>query len=204
MTVKSDIKAARRDLKAFERKQLRFAVARALTSAAFDVRKRITVRTWPRAVSVRNRRFISAVLRVEKATKRKQQAVVLNPPGKRNRSYLQTLAVGGLKRPRKAGSIAVPASRNIKRTATGKIPKGKQPRNLRGNRKVIKKRLRKAHPALWQIMRGGRLRLLYSLVPRARVPKQFAFYKDAQSTASRSFPNRLRQSLAKAIATARF
>ena len=128
----------------------------------------------------------------------------MNPPNKRERTYLQRLAVGGLKAPRSSSELAIPASRNIKRTATGKIPKGRQPTTLRGKANVVRKRLRKSNPGLWQVMRNGRLRLLYTLVPRARVSKQFRFYEDAASTTNRAFPHQFDRALAKAIQTARF
>ena len=80
-----------------QRKQLPFATAGALTDTAFDVRKHVVEKTFPRDFDLKNKRFAAATLRVEKANKRKLRAAVYDRLG---REYLETQARGGIKKPR--------------------------------------------------------------------------------------------------------
>ena len=64
------------------RKQLPFATAGALTSTAFDIRKHVIEKTFPRDFDLRNKRFAVATLRVEKANKRKLRAAVYDRLGR--------------------------------------------------------------------------------------------------------------------------
>ena len=108
-----------------QRKQLPFATAGALTATAFDVRKHVIERTFPRDFDQRNKRLAAAALRVEKANKRKLCAAVYDRLG---REYLETQARGGIKR--STGQwISIP-TKHIQRTAAGKIGKAKRPQNI--------------------------------------------------------------------------
>ena len=105
-----------------QRKQLPFATAGALTATAFDVRKHVIEKTFPRDFDLRNKRFAAAALRVEKANTRKLRAAVYDRLG---REYLETQARGGIKRP--TGQwISIP-TKHIQRTAAGKVGKAKRP-----------------------------------------------------------------------------
>ena len=68
-----------------QRKQLPFATAGALTDSAFDVRKHVVEKTFPRDFDLKNKRFAGATLRVEKASKRKLRAAVYDRLGREYR-----------------------------------------------------------------------------------------------------------------------
>ena len=198
-SVKSNVKQFSRGLSSIQRRQIPFATARALNDTIFGVRKRIVGRTWPRAVTVRNRRFMSTALRVEKATKRKQQVALFDRFG---RDFLPLQAEGGIKRPRGA-HIAVPIQRNVRRTASGKVRKSQLPRVVLRKPKVFTGRIRSAHPAIAERTRKGGLKLLYTLIRSAPIAKRFMFYEDAAASSARQFPRHLARRFTQALRTAR-
>lgn len=200
VNVTSNISAFTKAMDAFGKKQIPYATAKALTTTAFDVRKQIVEETYPKSFTVRNRRFASAMFRVEEANKRTLTARVFDQLG---RDYMVNQAQGGIKRPR-GNSIAIP-SRQIKRTATGKVPKAKQPRNVLGG-KGYKTKLRSGQDVIAEHTGRGasrKQRVLYLLENTARIPKRFPFYEDASKTASRMFDRNFKKSFAFAKMTAK-
>ena len=193
INVKSNISTFAKAMDAFGRNQIPFATANALTSTAFDVRKQIVDDTYPSSFTVRNKRFASAMFRVEKATRRNLTARVYDRLG---RDYMTIQAEGGLKRPR-GSNIAIP-SRQIKRTKTGRVPKNRHPRNVLGG-KAYKTKLDSGQEVIAeQTGRGAarKQRVLYLLEKIARIPKRFAFYEDANKKAGRVFDRNFRKSFA--------
>jgi len=200
ISVKSNILAFAKAMDAFGKNQIPFATANALTTTAFDVRKKIVEDTYPDSFTVRNKRFASQMFRVDKATKRNLTARVYDRLG---RDYMVNQAEGGIKRPR-GNHIAIP-SRQIKRTASGKVPKAKQPRNVLGG-KGYRTTLRSGQDVIAeQTGRGAarRQRVLYLLENVARIPKRFPFYEDANRMAGRVFDRNFGKSFAFAKQTAR-
>ena len=148
-----------------QRKQLPFATAGALTSTAFDVRKQVVEKTFPRAFTTRNTRFATNILEVKPAKKRELTATLFD---KKGRDYLELHARGGIKRP--TGQwISIP-TRHIKRTAKGKVGKAKRPRNIVNKPNVF---FRHQGPTPDIVRRprgkGKQLEVLYQLVPLARI-----------------------------------
>jgi len=200
VNVSSNISAFTKAIDAFGKNQIPFATANALTTTAFDVRKQIVDKTYPKSFTVRNRRFASQMFRVDKATKRNLTAKVFDRLG---RDYMTTQAEGGLKRPR-GTNIAIP-SRQIKRTGSGRVPKNKQPRNVLGGR-GYKTTLRSGQEVIAQQVGRGAARkqqVLYLLEKVARIPKRFPFYEDASITARRMFAKNFKKSFARAKRTTR-
>jgi hypothetical protein len=182
-------------------KQLPFATSVALNSTAFDVREQIVERTYPKSFTVRNKRFASAMFRVEKASKRKLTAAVFDKLG---RDYMVKQAEGGIKTPR-GTNIAIPGRLN-QRTATGKIPRSRQPRNLLNNGKAYKTTLRGGQQAIVQPQGRGkskRLKVMYVLEQRANIPQRFDFYEDASMISRRVFDKNFAKAFARAKRTAR-
>jgi len=182
-------------------KQLPFAMSQALNATAFDVRKQIVDRTYPQAFNVRNKRFASAMFRVDKATKRKLSASVFDRLGK---DYMVKQAEGGIKRPR-GNNIAIPGRQN-QRTGTGKIPRSRQPRTLLSNGKAYKTKLRSGQPAIVQPHGRGKnkkLKVMYVLEQTARIPQRFDFYQDANKVSRRNFEKNFNKAFAKAKRTAK-
>lgn len=200
INVQSNISTFAKAMDAFGRDQIPFATASALNSTAFDVRKQIVEDTYPNSFTVRNKRFASQMFRVDKANKRNLTARIYDRLG---RDYMVNQAEGGIKRPR-GNHIAIP-SRQIKRTASGKVPKAKQPRNVLGGR-GYRTTLDSGQPVIAeQTGRGAarRQRVLYLLENVARIPKRFPFYEDANRKAGRVFDRNFAKSFAFAKQTAR-
>ena len=200
ISVKSNISAVTKALDAFGKRQIPFATSLALNDAAFALRKEIVERTYPDSFTVRNKRFAGAMFRVGKASKRNLTATVSDVLG---RDYMAMQAEGGIKRPR-GRNIAIP-SRQIKRTATGKVPMAKQPRNVLGG-KGYRTTLRSGQPVIAEnVGRGAakRQRVLYLLEPTARIPKRFPFYERGRKVAQTSFARAFNKRFAQARRTAR-
>ena len=200
ISVKSNISAVTEALDAFGKRQIPFATSLALNDAAFALRKEIVERTYPDSFTVRNKRFAGAMFRVGKASKRNLTATVSDVLG---RDYMAMQAEGGIKRPR-GRNIAIP-SRQIKRTATGKVPMAKQPRNVLGG-KGYRTTLRSGQPVIAEnVGRGAakRQRVLYLLEPTARIPKRFPFYERGRKVAQTSFARAFNKRFAQARRTAR-
>lgn len=194
--VSANVKAVRRWLTDIERRQVPFATAQALNATAFEVRSEIVGKTFPQAFDVKARGFARAAFRVDKASKRLPRASVFDRLGRAN---LALHAEGGTRRPRGA-ALAIPQT--IKRTAGGRVPKGKTPRALKGKRTVFKAPTRTGNMGIWERTRSG-TRLLYTLAPEAKIARRFRFYEDAAKVARKRFDANFRTALARALATAR-
>ena len=200
ISVKSNISTFAKAMDAFGKNQIPFATAMAMNSTAFDVRKQIVDDTYPNSFTVRNKRFASAMFRVEKATKRKLVARVYDRLG---RDYMVNQAEGGVKRPR-GNHIAIPG-RAIKRTASGKIPKGRQPRNVLNSR-GYRTKLQSGQDVIAEQTGMGaakRQRVLYLLENVAHIPKRFPFYEDAARKTRRVFDGHFGRAFRRAVASAR-
>jgi hypothetical protein len=181
------------NVKKIER-QIPFAQSKAINDTAFKVRQQIVRHTYPDAFEVKNPRFISAVLRVEKSTKTKLEARVFDRLG---RDYLQRQAIGGTKLPR-GNSIAVPGVQNTARTAGGAIRKSDRPRNV-----LTRKDTFKTDKGIFQRRGKQPIKMLYLLTPDANIPKRFPFYEDARRIVNDHFNANYRKALQQAMRTAR-
>ncbi|GGC90483.1 hypothetical protein [Chelatococcus reniformis] len=164
------------DLRDFERAsrqiggaadQVPFALAGALNTALFNTRKKLVTETWPKSVTVRNRSFLSAALRVETATKGKLEGAIFDSMG---RAHLGLHARGGTKRPAR-GMLAIPTAR-VRRTARG-VAANQKP-------SMLKRSVRKGNLIFQETGRGKakRLELMYKLAPMARIKKDVPFVED--------------------------
>ncbi len=184
-------------IRGLARKQLPFATANAINSTCFDIRKEIVSHTYPEAFDVRNKHFARAAFRVGKASKRRLVGRVYDRLG---RGWLERQARGGTKRP-DGSNLAIP-TRNIKRTASGRIGVAKRPRNLRN---AFVADLRGRGKAVYQRYgrKGKKLRLAYVLEPRARVDQRFDFYEDANRIVNKRFVAHFSRAFAHAVRTSK-
>ena len=188
----SNYKQLERRLNNVQRRQLPFAFSKTLNEVAKRIRKRIVERTYPAAFNVRDRRFANATFKIDFSNKRKLEARVYDRFGRAN---LKLHAEGGIKRA-KRGSIAVP-SRYVKDRRTGRGVR----RSLRPREVVDSQKGYKTQRAIFQAYgpKASKKRLLYSLVPSARISKRFPFYEDAdriiRKDLSRVFNYQLKQAL---------
>jgi hypothetical protein len=184
------------DFSAFERKarqidalqrEVPFALSRALNEAALKTRQSLIDETWPKYVEVRNRHFLRAALRVEKASKGNLRVAVVDTLGRGN---LKLHAEGGTKRAR--GRLAIP-SKAVRRTAKG-VARSQRPVNIKN--KVVRKGLIFERTGKGE---NARLRLMYSLKPSAKIDKRVPFKEDfarsMRAEVQRLFPQHLQHAM---------
>ena len=174
--------------------QIPFAQSKALNDTAFQIRRQIVQHTYPDSFTVRNSRFISTVLRVERASKTNLNARVFDRLG---RDYLERQAKGGTKTPQ-GNHIAIPGVQNTARTAGGAIPKAIRPRSLLNRKDIFK-----TDTLIYQRLPQQPPKILYILEPSANIPKRFPFYEDATKVANEKFSANYKAALQHAMRTAR-
>lgn len=174
------------------RKQVPFAISLSINSALFDARREIVGVTFPRSFEIRNGRFPSAAMRVDKAHKGNLQGSLYDRLG---RGHLQKHALSGTKQAA-SGNLAIPAPHIAKLRGARGIPKSKRPRAFKN-----KKTIRVTDEGIFE-GRGGRLHALYFFERTARLPKRFPFYetfeREVETSMRRTFPANFRKALASA------
>ena len=181
-------------------KQMPFAMSQALNSTAFDIRRQVVDRTYPNSFDVKNRAFVNAMMRVEKASKRKLSAAVFD---RFKRDYMTNQAEGGIKQKR-GRYVAIPASDRPK--VSGKATYHRvHPRQVLSRPKAF---VQKANNSTMILERRTKrrypLKKLYVLhTSSPRIPKRFPFYEDAEAVSRRNFDKNFAKSFARAKATAR-
>jgi hypothetical protein len=189
------------DTSAFERQaraisggidQLGYALSRAMNVAVKDARTVLVQQTWPKSVTVRNKSFLSAALRMEFATKG-NLSVAITDAGLPGRAHLALHADGGTKVAK--GRLAIPTNA-VRKGASGVVA-SQLPAVLK--RKVVKGGL------IFQAYGRGKnshLRLMYKLQSSATQPADVPFrsdFADAILNGVRtSFPEAFRRALATA------
>lgn len=188
------------DIGAFERRaremsasldQLPFAIANSMNAAAVETRQEIISDVWPKAVTVRNRSFMRAALRVEFASKASLSVSIYDTLG---RAHLAKHARGGTKQGK--GRLAIPA-RDIPRGASG-VRQSMRPMNLK--RAVVKGGM------IFQAVGRGknsRLKLIYKLAPSAVIKKNVPFLEEFRARMLAKIDKGFPLALAKAMATRR-
>lgn len=168
------------DMRDFERKaaeiagamdQIPFALANAMTSAAFKAREVLVSETWPSHVEQRNRAFIRRALRIEKARKNDLRVEIYDDLG---RGHLQLHAKGGTRAAR-GRRLAIPPQGTAQRKAGGGIKAGALPKALIA--RTPKRALRITPKGIF-VGENGRLKLKYVFAPSAQINKDVPFYED--------------------------
>lgn len=175
------------------RKQLPFAISQAINAGLFDARKEIVNRTFPKSFDLHNKRFPTAAMRVDKASKGHLEGSLYD---KLRRGHLAKHADGGTKRAT-SGNLAIPTRKIRASRGSRGIPKGKRPRAFK-NAKTIR-----VTPEGIFRGQGGRLVPLYFFAPAANLPKRFPFYEVFEREVTQSMRANLPKFFRKALATAR-
>lgn len=201
LDVSADFDRLERSLLDMEKRQLPFAISQALTSTAFDVRKQLVDRTWPRSVDVRDARFINAALRVDKASKRILVAGVYD---RLERDFLERQARGGIKTGR-GHDVAIPTERVKARRGARGVPKSLRPRQVLDKPTGFVKAVRGKRVVFRRVggKRNPKVEALYTLVPAARVRRSFPAYRDARDVVGRRIGKHFHTSFERAMRTAR-
>lgn len=204
ITIDLQLSPALQALSDLKRKQLPFATAVALTKTAQAAQKTIRAQL-PDRFTIRSP-FVERGVRIEAATKAKQEAAVLwrAPGGSDRRGFAKYLArqeVGGVTDPR-GRYTALP--RKVKRGAKGLIGKANRPSALLKRKTVfIDENGRNA--AIYQrVGKKAPPRLLYYLTEKpARYKPRWQFRETAMNEARKVFKREFGKAFAKALATRR-
>ena len=172
--------------------QLPFALSTMLNDAAFATRRVLTESTWPKHVNVRNKNFLSASLRVEKASKYRLRVEIYDIL---ERGKLYYHAKGGLVRPFSSRVFAIPVPGHVRRGARGVSARDK-PRNLPNNKRSVRVTKRGIF-----VGKGGRLHMIYSFKPAISQPKDVPFFEDFHYAMKAHCRTSFGQHLARAMAT---
>lgn len=213
ISVKSNVDQISRLIRSY-RDQIPQATAAALTKTAYDIKQEIVQNTWPQSVTARNSRFMKAVLKVEKATKKYLTAIVFDNLG---REYLGKLESSGTKIPM-GNNIAIPARdvEGMVRGANGAVKKSYKPRTLLDKKRFFRTTLKSGMDAIVERPSGkeagirkrnrlkrGPLKVWYLLEPKAHIPKLFPFYQAARTVVQRRLEINFRNAFRRAVMTRR-
>lgn len=182
-----------------KRSQLPFATAVALTKTAKAAQAEIRSQL-PERFTIRSA-FVERGVRIEAATKNRQQAAVFwrGPSGSRFAESLARQETGGVKRPAKR-FLALP--RNVKRGASGAVPKSQRPAALLRQKRVFTQDVAGGKVILRRVSKDAPPRLLFFLMERpAQIPPRFRFRETAANVARRTYRKEFGRAFAKAIAT---
>lgn len=166
-------------------RQLPFALATAMNTAAKNTRQVLIRETWPRNVTQRNSGFIAAALSTKFANKGNLRIEIFDRLG---RASLALHAEGGTKKPR-GNRLAIPSANGIVRRTSRGVPAAQRPRAIVASTPA--RALRVTTRGIF-VAQGGRLRLVYALTPSARQPADVPFEGDFAQTMlldlGKSFP----------------
>lgn len=184
-----------RSLTEFERRQLPFATAKALTFTARDTVKPAIERRIEAAFD-NPIPFTKRGVGWKAARKTMLVSSVHIKPIQA--AYLKLQQTGGVRRPKRR-SLVIPAGQRVNRY--GNLPRGKvkaliaDPRNFVGRIGST--------AGIWKRRKRGAPKLLILFADSARYQPRFAFYVAARRAARRGFPMHFRRTFPEAIRTAR-
>lgn len=178
-----------------ETDQLPFAVSVAMNASTFAARNHIVRTVWPRSVSLRNKRFAGAAIRVtKKATKHDLVTAVFDTL---DRDAFRRQAEGERRKPVSGRSLAIPVG--VKRLTGGAVPKAKRPRALLDKSKFF---INKKHTAIMERVDRTKVRIVYSLTPVAKVAPRFPAESEAMKAFDHTFPFEFDRAMTNAVNTA--
>lgn len=201
--VRMDLKRFERELDELARRQLPFAVARALTWTAREARDAVRVQV-ARRFTLRSR-WVERGIQSRSATKRLPVAYV----GSRD-WFMADHEEGDIRKPLTGRHRAAPLA--VRTTTRQKITRAKRPKALLakgGRRRYFVARIKsgrsKGSLAIMQRASRGRypLRVMYLLEPKTRITAKFGFRLTVERTVTRRLPKNFGKSLGQALATAR-
>jgi hypothetical protein len=191
---RADFRPMTRALDDLGKKQIPFAAARALNDTAQAAQIRVK-RELP-SIFDRPTPFTLNAIGIERASKSKLQARVFVKD--KQAAYLEVQETGGTKTPKKRAFLL---PRGLRRNQYGNMPKGAvasaraKPTTFSGTVGGV--------PGLYQRMKNGAAKLLAFYATRASYKPRFGFKQRTLKTAKAVWPSAFRQSLAKALSTAR-
>lgn len=205
ITIESDIDQAMAKLEAaIGEKQLKFSASKALNQTAYQIQGELR-KNMPQRFTVRRPWVISGI-QVERATKENLVATIYSRD-----KFMELQETGGDKDPLKK-YLAVP-TRAVRRTATQLVAKADRPRELmklRGKKQQARAEIVEVKGDKYIALikpRAGRsgndIRLMWLLIPRAKLLARLGLEKDGLMVAKTNFLKNLEDAVAYAIRTAR-
>lgn len=194
INLKDNIDAVVKDLNAVQRREVPHVTARALTAVAFDGQR--AVKADIRKKYILRNRWTESGVRVTRANKVNLTAYVFMFDG---RQYMTLQEEGGTIRSA-SRHIAVP--QRVRRSKRSKITKARRPRQLLSRPNVFKiDRGSGSHlpPGIYQRMKNGTVKLLYSLEPSVRIERSFGMEKTVIGIVTIKFASRFVQEFNKAM-----
>ena len=182
-----------------KRNQMPFATKQTLNSVAFSVRKNTVDRVAPSAFATRNKRFITASLRVDLATKTTLRASVFD---KLQRGNLEDHAQGGTKTPR-GRHVAIPSRELAKKRSGRGVQKNRRPRTALNRKTAFTTVINGQKVIAERKGKAGKLKILYVLERSAKLRKSFPFYREADYVISAEVGPTFTKEFEKAMRTAK-
>lgn len=194
ISFESNLREWTASMTAFERQQLPFATAKALTDVArYDVKP--AVERQMDLVFDKPVEFTRRGVGYRPAYKGTLSSRVLIK--EIQNSYLEVEEYGGVRVPKKR-ALVIPAAQKV--NSYGNLPKGTVQRLL-ARKDTFSGRVH-GQGGIWQRTRGG-LKLLIAWEDRATYRPRFGFYDTCRMAAELHFPRRFEAAFSQALATAR-
>jgi hypothetical protein len=172
--------------------QVAFALARTLTTAAFDGRAAVQA-NLPKWLDIR-KPFLAKSVVANRATKNSLMSEVKMLDRAKLAPILEE---GGTRKPR-GRTIAMPVGVDHKR-----LTKSKRPQALLARKDTFSAEINGV-AGIWQKLKNGRLKLMYAYEPSATYePRKIHFRKTVLSVASKSISKNLGKNIADAVRTAK-
>ena len=214
--IESNINLVIEDVEDYSGRQIPFAVRGAVNRSLFDARKMITKVTWPKAVTVRNRNFINAVMNVNTVNveQAKMWGAGLLPvmTGSLNdkatvgkggdRPWLRSHAEGGVKEPARSASLAVPSGemQGYLRAPTGKVRKRNKPRQIVERKGFFEVGVGQKKLILRRTRGEKKPTLVFTIgIKEATIRKSFRFHEDSRKVVLRVFPGHFNTEFKRAL-----
>lgn len=171
--------------------QLPYVISSVLNDAVFAARQVIVQSLWPSHVQERNKPFISASLRVQKATKENLSAHLYD---QLKRGHLKEHAESGITSAH-GHRMPIPNLNEIKRSGRGVRP-GQRARDIIASTPA--RQLRVTATAIF-VAEGGRLKYKYALARNAKIKADVPFHETftdvVNNTMRTSFYPRLKKAM---------
>ncbi len=179
------------------KRQVPFAAAKALTVTAKDAQAEV-LESLPKQFTLRTAWYKPSSplgFKITPATKTKLQSEIYT-----RAPFMSLQETGGIKTP-KGDMIAVPTS-NVRRSKKDRILKNQRPSYLLHQ---AKRRGFIMKQGIWQRTGRGRgtLKLMYALIPKARINPRLHFYQTCGRIVSKRFKENFNKAFADAMRTAK-
>jgi len=185
--------------------EIPFTMAVSINDTLFSMRRQITEVTWAKAFDIKNPRIPSVMFNVEK--------ISVGGPGSQlrgfktgerdfmmGRLYQRDIkgityswpawhASGGVKKPHRGRTVAIPKEPDTLRSPTGRIRKPNLPSNITNKRKTFMiKRGGSPHLILRRVS-DKETEVVYHFKDTVKINKSFRFFEDAEMIFNRVFPS---------------